>query len=157
MYNNNQYCFSGDEDSVVLRLGPPGQQYPNHNPKPTSTKPSSNHELNHPLTNPNDGVTVALHIGPPSSDKETLSGGNNQEGLTARQGQYWIPSLSQILVGPTQFSCSVCNKTFNRFNNMQVETDDLLIITGNFLDLTFNLYLSLYFHVSYYHICCKLI
>ena len=118
MYNNNQYSFSGDEDSVVLSLGPPGQQYPSHN-KPTSTKPSSDHEFNHPLTNPN-GVTVALHIGPPSSDKETLSGGNNQEGLTARQGQYWIPSLSQILVGPTQFSCSVCNKTFNRFNNMQV-------------------------------------
>ncbi|KAG7654134.1 Zinc finger C2H2 superfamily [Arabidopsis suecica] len=118
MYNNNQYSFSGDEHSVVLRLGPPGQPDPSHI-KPTSTKPSSDHEFNHPLTNPN-GVTVALHIGPPSSDKETLTGGNNQEGLTARQGQYWIPSLSQILVGPTQFSCSVCNKTFNRFNNMQM-------------------------------------
>ncbi|KAF8045571.1 hypothetical protein N665_4699s0001 [Sinapis alba] len=118
MYNNNQYCISGDEDSVVLRLGPPGQQYPNHH-KPTSTKPSSNHESDHdlPLTNPND-VTVALHIGPPVSEKETS--GDNLEGLTARQGQYWIPSLSQILVGPTQFSCSVCNKTFNRFNNMQM-------------------------------------
>lgn len=118
MFNDNQYCIPGDEDSVVLRLGPPGQQYPN-NHKPTSTKPSPNHEIDHnlPLTNPND-VTVALHIGPPVSEKETS--GDNHEGLTARQGQYWIPSLSQILVGPTQFSCSVCNKTFNRFNNMQV-------------------------------------
>ncbi|XP_010495185.1 PREDICTED: zinc finger protein WIP6 [Camelina sativa] len=118
MYNNNQYCISGDEDSVVLSLGPPGQQYPNHN-KPTSTKPSFNHEFDLPSTNPS-GVTVALHIGPPNSDKDILTGGNNQDGLTARQGQYWIPSLSQILVGPTQFSCSVCNKTFNRFNNMQM-------------------------------------
>ncbi|KAL1223923.1 Zinc finger protein WIP6 [Cardamine amara subsp. amara] len=125
MYKNDQYCISGDEDSVVLRLGPPGQQYPSHH-KPANTKPaSSNHEIidhdqfNLPSTNPN-GVTVALHIGPPVSDKETSTGGNNQEGLTARQGQYWIPSLSQILVGPTQFSCSVCNKTFNRFNNMQM-------------------------------------
>ncbi|CAH2037954.1 unnamed protein product [Thlaspi arvense] len=123
MYNNSQYCISGDEDSVVLRLGPPGQ-HPNLH-KPTSTKPSPKHQIDHhefhnlPLTNPND-VTVALHIGPPVSDKETTTGGNNQEGLTARQGQYWIPSLSQILVGPTQFSCSVCNKTFNRFNNMQM-------------------------------------
>ncbi|XP_052193303.1 zinc finger protein WIP2-like [Diospyros lotus] len=85
-----------------------------------------------------ESVTVSLHLGLPSPSSKfqvpskispTAVAGKEDDADGAISGcplnrlnkrQYWIPTATQILIGPTQFPCPVCSKTFNRYNNLQM-------------------------------------
>ncbi|XVF79611.1 hypothetical protein PTKIN_Ptkin15bG0003000 [Pterospermum kingtungense] len=103
--------------------------------EPSSSSVEGDKNMMNSINIDDEAVTVALHIGLPSpssdlrfrrlspaTDVVDKLGGNGSavSGYPLSKGQFWIPTPTQILVGPTQFSCPVCCKTFNRYNNLQM-------------------------------------
>ncbi|KAL6502986.1 hypothetical protein OROHE_024154 [Orobanche hederae] len=104
-----------DDESLTVTLNL-GLSTPSCNNLTTDSADHHHHHhlqilMNNNTTSRKDQETAAVTV---------ATNGSSYATGPINKGQYWIPSPAQILIGPTQFSCPLCFKTFNRYNNMQM-------------------------------------
>jgi len=72
-----------------------------------------------------EDITVALNIGLPNYSSCSIDR-DKMGNADMAANNYWIPTTEEIEIGFTHFSCHLCFKTFNRYNNLQVQLFNLL-------------------------------
>ncbi|XP_075665943.1 protein TRANSPARENT TESTA 1-like [Castanea sativa] len=114
---------SDHTDAEPLNLFPSMDQNSLHPHSSLSNLPSwptvSMEENPKACSDDNEDVTAALNIGLPNHLSGSIDA-NTMETANIAANNYWIPTPEQIHIGFTNFSCHVCFKTFNRYNNLQM-------------------------------------
>ncbi|KAG2260696.1 hypothetical protein Bca52824_079990 [Brassica carinata] len=104
-----------DDDVVTLQIGLP--TYHRGSSVEDDSDTTSDHHQKKTIKReiPGDGVVMMKKRRMMKFEQEMID--SDMEVCGKR---FWIPSPAQIHVGPMQFACSICSKTFNRYNNMQM-------------------------------------